>query len=299
MRCHLLVLLAVGCAPKQPAASLSTPRISWAAPLAQSHPLTGSIWRVSDGRRLTETELFAALRSVDVVLLGEKHDNPDHHTLQGRVIRALAPATVAWEMLDHADDVSGSSPADLARTSQWSESGWPDFALYEPVFEGTFAVGATIAPAHPTREQVMTAMREGLGAVEGAEDLSPAPLPAEALASLEREIIDAHCGHAADAMVQMMVRGQVLKDAWMARTLDAASGQSVLIAGNGHTRIDRGVPHYLARSSATVAFVEVSPEASPTSHPADFVWFTPRVTDEDPCEAFRKQLEAMPKGNHE
>ena len=77
-----------------------------------------------------------------------------------------------------------------------------------------------------------------------------------------------------------------------------AATDAVLIAGTGHTRRDRGVPRDLATHDAnrpivSVAFVEVERELKePKAYaarwharelPFDFVWFTPRATDEDPC----------------
>jgi hypothetical protein len=76
----------------------------------------------------------------------------------------------------------------------------------------------------------------------------------------------------------------------------------VLVAGAGHVRTDRGVPIALAALAPdarvlSVAFVEVRDDRQdPGSYaerfgaatlPFDFVWFTPRVDDSDPCERFR------------
>jgi uncharacterized iron-regulated protein len=77
---------------------------------------------------------------------------------------------------------------------------------------------------------------------------------------------------------------------------------AVLIAGAGHVRTDRGVPAYLATrvpdaSVASVAFVEVASGAvAPADYagrfgaarlPFDFVWFTARADDADPCARLR------------
>jgi uncharacterized iron-regulated protein len=64
--------------------------------------------------------------------------------------------------------------------------------------------------------------------------------------------------------------------------------RSVLIAGAGHARRDRGVPLYLAdRDLVSIAFMEAEVDkASPRDYGAasyDYVWFTPRATREDPC----------------
>jgi hypothetical protein len=85
----------------------------------------------------------------------------------------------------------------------------------------------------------------------------------------------------------------------------------VLIAGAGHVRRDYGIPTYLASSTPeasviSVAFLEVSQDRlEPTAYvgrfgrptfPLDYVWFTPRVDDDDPCVAFEEQLKKLQQG---
>ncbi len=80
----------------------------------------------------------------------------------------------------------------------------------------------------------------------------------------------------------------------------SSSPRSVLIAGNGHVRRDRGVPFYLKSPKNVVSVGHLEVEKSLTDPrayavsmgasalPFDYVVFTPRATDEDPCEAFHK-----------
>ena len=106
-------------------------------------------------------------------------------------------------------------------------------------------------------------------------------------------------------MIAPMALAQHARDAQMAKSMtDAASPQGVvLIAGAGHVRVDRGVPFYLAQGGRdarviSIALIEVETgETSPPSYarqfgaaslPFDFVWFTPRKSDEDPCARFKK-----------
>jgi uncharacterized iron-regulated protein len=100
-----------------------------------------------------------------------------------------------------------------------------------------------------------------------------------------------------------MVTAQRARDAQMAeRLLAAARDGAVLIAGAGHVRTDRGVPAYLAGrvpagGIASVAFVEVATDrTAPGDYaerfgaarlPFDFVWFTTRADDGDPCARMR------------
>ena len=102
-----------------------------------------------------------------------------------------------------------------------------------------------------------------------------------------------------------MLRFQRARDAAMASALIAAThaahaDDAVLVAGTGHTRRDRGAGRDLLardpkRPLVSIAFAEVqadktepsayAPRWNATALPFDFVWFTPRATDEDPCAA--------------
>ena len=62
---------------------------SWKSPLGRNHPLAGRIWDVSSDRFIDRETLVERLARADFVLLGERHDNPDHHMLQAEVLRSL------------------------------------------------------------------------------------------------------------------------------------------------------------------------------------------------------------------
>ena len=107
-----------------------------------------------------------------------------------------------------------------------------------------------------------------------------------------------------------MVQIQRARDGQIAQSLIAAShvDGAVLIAGAGHTRKDYGVPTHLGRkvpgqSMISLAFLEVDdavlePQAyaerfNSTTLPFDYVWFTPRLDDLDPCERFEAELNRL------
>jgi hypothetical protein len=93
------------------------------------------------------------------------------------------------------------------------------------------------------------------------------------------------------------------------RARDARMAESLLAAA-GHVRNDYGIPVYLKAKAPekpviSIAFVEVDQQKTePQSYalpypdgrlPFDYVWFTPRVDDEDPCEKFKSQLDRLKK----
>src|SRR5687768_4939373 len=75
---------------------------SWQSHYGRNHPLTGRIWDVASGEFIDRPTLIMRLARAEFVLLGEKHDNPDHHRLQAEVVRGLIAAgrrpAVGFEM---------------------------------------------------------------------------------------------------------------------------------------------------------------------------------------------------------
>jgi uncharacterized iron-regulated protein len=105
---------------------------------------------------------------------------------------------------------------------------------------------------------------------------------------------------------------QRAKDAQMAQSLIAAGDfqGAVLIAGAGHVRNDYGIPFYVSadgtgRRVLSVAFLEIDKgKLEPHEYalaypdgrlPFDYVWFTPRADDEDPCEKFKSHFQRLKK----
>src|SRR5439155_362708 len=94
------------------------------------------------GGALSPEALVARLVARRYVLLGEKHDNSDHHRLQAWIVRELIAAgrrsAVAFEMFraDQAEAIArhlATSPGDargLGDALDWRRSGWPARATH-------------------------------------------------------------------------------------------------------------------------------------------------------------------------
>lgn len=308
------IVLLVGCAARSAPIELG----AWQAPLGRSHPLAGRIWDVRAGRFTDAGALVARLAAARYVLLGERHDNPDHHRVQATLLRALLAAgrrpAVAFEMFT-ADDAPrlarqlAAAPRDaagIARAVDWSRSGWPDWTYYEPIAQAALdrdlpIVAANLAPA--TARALARGSRDVLPPEFTARHGLERPLPGGGQAALTEEIREAHCGHLPAERVEGMVLAQRARDAMLAESLLGTTADgAVLIAGNGHVRTDRGVPAYLRAREPAVVIVAVAPLevrdawTEPRAYgaalggevPFDFLWFTPRMSDGDPCESFRR-----------
>lgn len=270
--------------------------------LHAGHPLTGKIWDTKARVFIAREELWRRAGAANHILLGEVHDNPEHHRLQRATLDALAAGgsrALAMEQFDseHQASIDAARPRSAeaaADAGRFDRKGW-NWPLYEPLVAFAVAQGWPLLAANLSRAEARKVMADPRLASH-----LPTPDPA-LLAALERDMVDGHCGHRMDAKLTAgMVNAQRARDARMAEVLDRApGGRTVLIAGNGHVRRDRGVPLYISRGNAVVVgFVEVLPAAfAPGEYLAggsfagtgsyDYVWFTPRFVREDPCAALR------------
>jgi uncharacterized iron-regulated protein len=257
---------------------------------------------------LSERDLVSALRAADITVLGEVHDNPVHHARQARLVRALRPGGIAFEMVpaDSEEGVQvflaqGGAREELGPAIGWDRLGWPDWSMYAPVFAA--AKGAYVAGGGVPRAELRLAAKAGASVAfgRGAGRLGlDMPLDPATRAEIEDEMIAAHCNKLPRDAARGRVEAQRLRDARFAaaayRALAAGGGKrAVLITGNGHARTDRGVPAYLRRVApglrvVSVGMLELAPGADPVAaargQPFDYVWFAAPAKREDPCAAF-------------
>jgi uncharacterized iron-regulated protein len=300
---------------------------AWASPLNRKHPLVGKIWDARERTYVDAAALGAAAGAADLVYLGETHDNRDHHAMEAALVRALVVAgrrpALAFEMinadrqgdLDRALAEKPPTADGVAQAIQWSKSGWPDFAFYRPVFAAGIDGGLAIVATNLSRDLAHDIVKDGAAALPPpvrARIDREGPLPPEVARRLRDEIAADHCGLLPEDLLDPMVLAQRARDAQIAgRILEAdAAGQGVvLVAGSGHTRIDRGVPAIVARDAprrrqVSVALLEavpgrLEPDAYAADYgvkqlPFDFAVFTPGAERGDPCEGMRHPPKRTP-----
>jgi len=281
----------------------------WQSPMHVEHALTGQIWDVQARESVSEEHLLSVLQQSRVVILGEKHDNPDHHRIQREVVNKLleagALALASFEMLDTSQQAALDSLASVDLDSedavkshlQWDDEGW-QWPFYGPLLLDVARSGLPIRAGNISADEMMSVYGGALAPeVESA-------LEEEQIARLLTEIDESHCGMLPESQFPSMVRVQQARDASMAKSVaTVGAGVHVLIAGNFHARHDLGVTNYLPAldgAVVSVGIVEVSPQlqypqdylqASSDVMPYDYLWFTPAVTAEDYCAAMREGRE--------
>jgi uncharacterized iron-regulated protein len=277
------------------------------------NPLVDKIWASAESAFIERDQLDAAFANADYLLLGEVHDNTRHHEIQAQLIaRFQGPphsVVVGFEQLDnsqapaletylgaHPDDASG-----LGAAIDWSGSGWPDWSLYEPLFQQALDKGWQPIPLMFAGEQSRRILDQGYSAVLG-EDALAVLQPATALSGAQQAQVEAlmrssHCGKLPEEYLPRMVTIQTAKDAYMAWRQTASGPRGILIVGDGHARKDRGIPLFLRKIDpqariVVVSMVEVEPGVTwPGDYPqvepsySDYVIFTRRQQRDDPCAA--------------
>jgi uncharacterized iron-regulated protein len=321
----VVLALSAACAPRYDPRLVDVPIAgrSWVSTGDVDHPLVGKIWEPKAGRFVDEAALRTAVTSADFVFLGEVHDNPDHHLLQARLLRALTAAgrrpALAFEMLttDQQPKVAAAlaaaprDPDALGRAVDWNHSGWPEFQYYRPIFEAGFAADLPIVAANLPRAKTKELRTKGKEALdEGLRKRleRDEPLPKEIVASMRAEMEQAHCGVMPDSWVDPLVLVQRSKDAKMAERMDTVGAErgAVLISGKAHARTDRGAPAIVAKDApgkriVSVGFTEVEPdqrdpagyhedEDSTGPAPFDFLVFTPGTKRDEMCEGMKKHM---------
>ena len=273
----------------------------WLSPRLRDHPLAGTIVN-AQGEQVPESELLSALASARFAFIGEKHDNPDHHQIELRLIRHRlanqAGSAVVFEMLDDAQRpalaniASDDSLEQIREKLALPDKGW-DFAVYGPLFQASAKQGKLVA-GNVGKKFIGEVYAKGEAALATEPRFSTVSSATEQTRShfLDR-IYEAHCAMAPRETLGPMVAIQLAKDASMASAM-ADSAPALLVAGGEHVRADTGVPSHVKvrdvqASRVVIQLVEVTDgkngarAAVDASGPADFYWFTPATEVRDNC----------------
>jgi len=248
---------------------------------------------------LIPADVVADMQSADVVILGEIHDNPQHHLVQTEAIEAIAPSAVVWEMVTEEGaqrlaQKAATNPDELSRILRWAESGWPPLSMYYPVFE---ASNAPVYGAMVPRAAARAAMERGAATALGADAARyglTVPLPPDQQTAREADQLAAHCDALPQEVLPQMVAIQRLRDAVLTRAIlratEETGGPVAVITGNGHARKDRGIPTFLSLLQPGLkVFVMGQSEDGAIDGEFDAVIDSPTVEREDPCKAFETQ----------
>ncbi|WP_415754716.1 ChaN family lipoprotein [Pseudomonas leptonychotis] len=269
---------------------------AWQSPEGLQHPELGQIVELRTGVLLTPEQLLARLAAAPKVLVGERHDNPDHHALQLWLLRALAAqrpqGSLLLEMLTpdqqvkvdqvRASIAAGQAPQDILSALAW-QPGWA-WSLYGPLVQHALRQPYPLLAANLERREIMQIYAQ-VPPLQG--QASTAPPVREALL---KQIRQSHCNLLPESQLPAMLAVQQQRDRRMAEALLAAPEPSLLFAGAFHVRRELGVPLHLqdlgaAKGVQVLILAEAGSQVA--AEAADFVWYTPAQPEQDHCAKLR------------
>ncbi|WP_392891386.1 ChaN family lipoprotein [Pseudomonas migulae] len=257
-------------------------------------PVVGEIRDLRSGQVLTAQELVMRLARPSRVIVGEQHDNRDHHQLQRWLLQALGErrpqGSLLLEMLTpdqqlRVDDVrlASTRPADLPAALAW-QPGW-DWSLYGPIIRFALTQPYPVLSANLDTVEVRAFYTQPptlSGTRSNAE-----PVKAELL----EQISESHCGLLPASQMPAMLAVQQQRDRRMAERLLTAPAPAMLFAGAYHARKDVGVPIHaldLGVPESPTVLLLAQRGSEVTAAMADYVWYTPAMPAPDYCAQMRK-----------
>jgi uncharacterized iron-regulated protein len=274
-----------------------TPPPAPIAPEGRDHADLGVIRELATGRTMTPRELVQRLAVAPRVLVGEQHDNPDHHALQLWLLRELAAqraqGSLLMEMLNPDQQArvdaaqtatrAGQPPADPFKALAW-QANW-DWSVYGALVTYALRQPYPLLSANLDRAQIMQIYKQR-PVLEGNASTTK-----QVQATLLDDIRESHCGLLPQAQMPAMLAVQQQRDRRMAERLMAAPTPALLLAGAFHVRKDLGVPLHLedlgaGEGNAVLILAEVGKTVSAQS--ADYVWYTAAQPELDHCAKLRR-----------
>ena len=264
--------------------------------VAEPPPVNGEIRDLRNGQVLTAQELLERLAKPARLIVGEQHDNRDHHQLELWLLQSLGEqrpqGSLLLEMITpdqqpRVDDVRHAStpPSNLPAALDWQE-GW-DWALYGPIVRFALTQPYPLLAANLDNLDVRAVYAKP-PALSGSRS-NAASVKDELLA----EISDSHCGLLPTSQMPAMLAVQQQRDRRMAERLLAAPTPSLLLAGAYHARKDVGVPIHvldLGQAQAPTVLLLAEQGTEVTAAMADYVWYTPASPPQDYCAQMRQQF---------
>jgi len=262
------------------------PLPAWQNAVSDQHERLGQAQDTATGEWLTADELVQRLAPASQVLVGEQHDNDDHHRLQLWLLQRLqeqrSQASLLLEMLTPSQQPAVDSlqsgdiavqPEQLAEQLNWGP-GW-DWDVYGPIVTWALEAGINLHAANLDREEISTLYRTPAAVSPRYSD--------QALAELRETIEASHCGQIAEPQLSAMRGIQQQRDVRMGEQLATAAAPALLLAGNFHVRKDLGVPLHLDGPTPVVVMLHEAGKPLPGAEQADYLWLTPAAPEKDHC----------------
>ena len=228
-----------------------------------------TVWTAPGSGPVDTTQILTRAAGAQVTLLGENHDDPDHHRWELQTVAALAALhpklVLGFEMfprrvqtvLDRwvAGDLNESA---FLKLSDWSQVWGTDATFYLPLFQFARINRIPIVALNVERSFTRTVNKKGLAAVpkDKREGVSEPAAASEAYLARLFEVYSRHpfeknsTPARSDPAFHHFVEAQLVWDRAMAQALAGAAARHpdalvVGVMGSRHIAHGDGVPHQL------------------------------------------------------
>ncbi len=255
----------------------------------------GQIVDLRRGKAVSFEELIDDIAPVDLVFVGEAHDNPEHHLIQTQILQALwaqrGQLAAAIEYLPSSTQgtidryLHGELPEQefLAETD-WKGTWGFDYHLYRPLILTAKQIGGRVIALNAPREVVGKVARVGLEGLSNGERAELPPdidLNDKAHRAYLHEVYQQHA-HDRLKRFEYFYEAQCVWEETMAHHLAAHlaedPGPVVAFTGNGHIVNKFGIPNRTVKR-VSVSMVTIMPYPLHEGidikrETADYIWLT-------------------------
>jgi uncharacterized iron-regulated protein len=267
----------------------------------QRHFSQGRIIDLETGEAINFTDLIEKLKPVDVIFVGEVHNNPEHHLIQVQLLQALMaryapPLAVAMEFFDTTrqpvlDRFMNGELDETAFLEQvdWKNSWRFPYHLYRPILWVSQDKGTALLGINAPNAVVKKVARSGLESLTPEERNQVArdidldnKAHREYLSSIfKHHPFKKNPKHSVESF-DHFYQAQCVWDETMAETIaayiKAHGGKMVVFTGNGHIMNKFGIPDRVLRrvdvKTATIVLYPLTERSTINKGLADYVWLT-------------------------
>ena len=256
----------------------------------------GQIIDLSSGEVIPFEKMIENIASVDLIFVGEVHDNPDHHLIEVQILQAVMAGnrqvTIAMEFFQKPAQsildryLQGElGEEEFLKEVKWNEQWGFPYSYYRPLMLTAKQNGSKVlainAPSAIVKEVAHTGL-QSLDQSERDQIASEINLNNEAHRAYLREIFGQH-GHGGLKAFDYFYEAQCVWEDTMAQNiadyLIKEDGQMIVFAGNGHIVNKFGIPDRVINrkpvSMVTIMPYDLYGAETIEKGTADFIWLTP------------------------
>ncbi len=237
--------------------------------LKRNDPLIGKIFDTTKNMELSFDTLIEKIHTFDVIYLSEKHDNPDHHKYQERIIQALIKKklnpTIGFEFfamdntpdllnfvdsgkVTHSTENEAFIENDLRKKLGWDTQSDESWAYYFNLLNIAKKNKLSVAGIDLSRSSKKRITRKGINGITAleAELIFSTHLDNDTYKDYMFSIFKAvHCGMGNENMQSRLYDTWVARNDKMALSISQlfkhTKGPVIIIIGGGHTSYGLGV----------------------------------------------------------